>query len=284
MRIAELVESLDLPQTQVAERAWEGGRRRVRRRKGALAAGGAAVAVACVIGLTVAGRSGDATTPTPAPSPTRTVEPRTAPLVQRLLIGKQLRKVIPNIDFQRFGGHPEQAVPLSTHPVDRAAIAMASYQDDATVLVLGEDGEWRRVDVPGLVPVRDESGYTSPIVRPTSLSPDDTKLALPQPNALVVVDLTDGTSRRYDVPGEDNHYVIWDGKSHVIVAREPPSTARWSTSAMAPCQRPGTALTRDLPMGPSSRGLGIATLSSRASCIGTTDELSRRSQATMAVP
>jgi hypothetical protein len=220
MRIAELVESLDLPQTQVAERAWEGGRRRVRRRRGALAAGGAAVAVACVIGLTVAGRSGDATTPTPAPSPTRTVEPRTAPLVQRLLIGKQLRKVIPNIDFQRFGGHPEQAVPLSTHPVDRAAIAMASYQDDATALVLGEDGEWRRVDVPGLVPVRDESGYTSPIVRPTSLSPDDTKLALPQPNALVVVDLTDGTSRRYDVPGEDNHYVIWDGKSHVIVARE----------------------------------------------------------------
>lgn len=217
MRIAELVESLDLPQTRIAERAWADGRRRVRRRRGGVAAGAAAVAVACVVAITVAGRSGDATAPTPAPSPTRTAEPRTAPLVQRLLIGAQLRKEIPNIDFQRFGGHVEQAVPLSSHPVDRAAIAMGDPDDEAGVFVLGEDGEWRRVDVPGLVPVHHSGSYTSPALRPTALSPDSTHLALAQPNALVVVDLTTGHSRRYDVPGPDNTYAIWADSGHVVV-------------------------------------------------------------------
>ncbi len=46
------------------------------------------------------------------------------------------------MDFQRFGGQLERAVPLSTHPVDRAAIAMADPQERGNpALVLGEDGE-----------------------------------------------------------------------------------------------------------------------------------------------
>jgi hypothetical protein len=220
MRIAELVDSLDLPRTEVAERAWEQGRRRVRRRRGALAAGAAAVAVACIAGVIVVSGPDHATTPSPAPSPSRTDEPRTASLVQPLLTHGRLQQELVNMDFQRFGGHLDQAVPLSSDPVRRAAIAMGYYADDATALVLGEDGEWRRVDVPGLVPVHDQSGYTSPIVRPTSLSPDATELALPQPNGLVVVDLTDGTSRRYDVPGPGNTYAVWADASHVLVAQE----------------------------------------------------------------
>lgn len=219
MRIAELVESLDLPQTQVAERAWEDGRRRVRRRRGALAAGGAAVAVACVVAVTVATRPDHATEPAPQPSPTQTVEPRTAPLVQRLLTGARLQRLIPDIDFQRFGGHLEDAVPLSTHPVDRAAIAIGDPDDEAGAFVLGEDGEWRRVDVPGLVPVHHSGSYSSPALRPTSLSPDSTRLAFAQPDALVVADVTTGSSRRYDVPGPDNTYAIWAGSERVLVVR-----------------------------------------------------------------
>jgi hypothetical protein len=251
VKIAELVESLDLPQTQVAEGAWVNGRRRVRRRRGALAAGAAAVAVACVVAATVGSRQGHATAPT-GPRPTRTVEPRRAPLVQRLLTGGHLQKELPNMDFQRFGGHLERAVPLSSHPVDRAAIAMAYYKSEATALVLGEDGEWRRVDVQGLVPVHDEDGYTSPVVRPTSLSPDATELALPQPDGLVVVDLTDGTSRRYDVPGSANTYALWADESHVVVAEE--RAAHGTLVDLADGSLEASTY------GPSTRFLGDATL------------------------
>jgi hypothetical protein len=149
MRIVELVASLDLPSTHVAERAWEDGRRRVRRRRGVLAAGAAALAVTGVVAVTVGIRPDHATAPTPGPSPTRTAKARTTPLVQSLLTGDRLPKEVPHLDFQRFGGHLGRAVPLSSHPVDRAAIAMAYYKNDATALVLGEDGTWRRVDVPG---------------------------------------------------------------------------------------------------------------------------------------
>ncbi len=50
-----------------------------------------------------------------------------------------------------------------------------------------------------------EPGTRPPIVRPTSLSPDATQLALPQPNALVVVDLSDGTSRTLRRAGSRQH-------------------------------------------------------------------------------
>jgi hypothetical protein len=252
MRIAELVESLDLPPTHVAERAWEDGRRRVRRRRGVLAAGAAALAVTGVVAVTLGIRPDHATAPTPGPSPTRTAKARTAPLVQGLLTGDRLPKEVPHLDFQRFGGHLERAVSLSSHPVDRAAIAMAYYKNDATALVLGEDGTWRRVDVPGLVPVHDDNGYTSPIVRPTSLSPDATKLALPQPDGLVVVDLTRGTSRHYDVPGPANTYAIWADESHVLVAEE---TAAHGT--MVDLQDGSLARST---YGPSTRFLGDTTL------------------------
>ena len=58
----------------------------------------------------------------------------------------------------------------------------------------------------------------SPILNPTSLSPDGTELAIPQPNALVVVDLTTGTSTSYTV-GKRNWHVAWEGNSHVLVTQ-----------------------------------------------------------------
>jgi hypothetical protein len=219
VKIAELVESLDLPQTHVAERAWDDGQRRVRRRRGIVAAGGAAIAVAGVVAVTMGNGPDREPAPTPRPSPTRTTEPRTAPLVQDLLTHGHWRAELTDMDYQMFDGNLAHATPLSTDPMERAALAMADPDDEAGAFVLGEDGRWRRVDVPGLDAVHHSGSYTSPALRPTALSPQATHLALPQPNALVVVDLTTGTDRHYDVPGPGNTYAIWADASHVLVVQ-----------------------------------------------------------------
>lgn len=227
MRIAELVESLDLPPTQVAERAWDDAHRRVRRRRGGVAAGAAAVAVAGAVGITVMSRSDHEASPSPSPPPTHSVAPSTAPLVQDLLTDGRWRAELADMDYARFSGNLDRAVPLSANPVGRAVLAMGDPDDESEALVLGEDGRWRRVVVPGLVPAIDDgTGDTEPVLRPTSLSPDATRLALPQPNGLVVVDLADGSSRRYDVPGPGNVFALWADDDHVLVAEE---TARNGT-------------------------------------------------------
>ncbi len=109
---------------------------------------------------------------------------------------------------------------LSADPVRTAALAMADPHDDVGVYILGEDGRWRRLDVPDLRPVSDGGGNQTAILRPASLNADGTRLALPQPDELVVVDLTTGSATRYDVPGPHNAYVIWEGDSHVFVGEE----------------------------------------------------------------
>jgi len=252
MNFTDLLDRLELPPTSVAETAWEEGRRRVLRRRGAAAAGAASLAVACVVGIVVVTSPRQDKVPSPAPSPTESTEPRTAPLVQRLLTGGRWRLELVDMDYGRFSGNYDGAVPLSSAPVGRASLAIGDPRDKAGALVLGEDGTWRRVDVAGLVPVTDESGYTSPVVRPTSLSPDATHLALPQPNALVLVDLTDGSSRRYDVPGPANTYAIWADDEHVLVAEE--LAVRGTMVDL----RDGT--TRPSAHGPSTAFLGDATL------------------------
>jgi hypothetical protein len=251
MRIAELIESLDLPQTQVAEDAWVRARRRVRRRRGALAAAASSVAVSSVIAVLVVAPTDHAERPSSAPSPSTTEGVDRIP-VQRLLTGGRWRLELTDLDYGRYSGDLGAAVPLSQDPVDRAALAMGDPEDEAGAFVLGEDGGWRRVDVPGLVAVRDGAGYTSPVVRPTALSPDATKLALPQPNALVVVDLPTATSRRSDVRGPGNAYAIWADETHVLVAQEQ--------------ERHGTMVdlsdgsTDPSTYGPSTRFLGETTL------------------------
>jgi hypothetical protein len=107
---------------------------------------------------------------------------------------------------------------LSADPVDRAALAITAPGDDSRVLVYGDDGHWRQVDVPGLVAPEHAPGYTDPALRPTSLSPDATQLALPQPHELVVVDLRSGTSRRFHVGTRFNVDVTWADASHVLVS------------------------------------------------------------------
>ena len=178
MKITELVEALDLPETRVAHGAWDQGRRRVRRRHGAVAGGAVALAMTCVAGVVaVTGRHHDAE-PSPAPPPSRTVEPRTTPVVQRLWLHGRWRSEVSDMDFGRF---PGSAAPpsLSSDPVERATLAINDPGDPARVLVFGEDGQWRQVDVPGLVPARHSPGYTDPVLRPTSLARCDPAGASP---------------------------------------------------------------------------------------------------------
>jgi hypothetical protein len=252
MKIAELVDSLDLPETQVAERAWDDAHRRVRRRRGAVAGGVAGLTVACVVAVAAVTGPEHDRSPSPAPAPTTpapTTEQRTAPVVQRLWLHGHWRSEVADLDFGRI---PGSAAPpgLSTDPVDRAVLAINDPGAESRVLVYGEDGAWREVDVPGLVPPTHAAGYPDPVLRPTSLSPDATQLALPQPRALVVVDLTDGTSRRFEVGIRFNVGVTWADDSHVLVSgtsnRQGASTHSWMVhvtdgSVHASAYRPWTA-------------------------------------------
>ena len=114
-------------------------------------------------------------------------------------------------------GPSPNAVPLSEAPVRHAAMAIDLPKDDHLPYVLGQDGRWRVVDglSPSTFPVR---ASRRPILTSTSLDAGGTRLALAQHGVLVVVDLTTGTSRRYDVPGygvlagwKDDGHVLIDG-------------------------------------------------------------------------
>jgi hypothetical protein len=178
----------------------------------------AALAVSCVAGaVAVTGGREHGTTPTPAPAPTRSVEPVSPPVVQQLWIHGRWRSEVEGLVTV-----PGSAAPpgISTDPVAHAALAINDPGLRSRVLVFGEDGRWREVDVPGLVPAGTQAQYPRPILRPTSLSPDATRLALPQPNALIIVDLSHGTSRRYDVPGPANLYPVWIDDTHVLLTPE----------------------------------------------------------------
>lgn len=218
MNLSDVLDQVELPPTRVAETAWDDARRRVVRRRQLAPGGAAALAVACVVGVVAVTVGHDDTSPSPAPAPTHSMEPRQAPVVQRLVTGGRWRALLVDFPLDRIGD-PTRTVPLSTDPPGRAVLAMEAPDDETGTVVLGEDGRWRRVDVPGLVPIHNGI-YIRRTLRPTSLSPDATKLALPQPNALVVVDLADGSFHRYRVPGPMNEYPIWADAEHVLVVQE----------------------------------------------------------------
>lgn len=104
---------------------------------------------------------------------------------------------------------------LSADPVSQAlaAIAYPGGEDTTAIYVLGEDGDWRSIDVTGLTEASDPFG---PLSR-GSVSADGTQLALAQRGGIVVVDLTTGAFDTFDVPGSYAP-VTWhpDGR-HVAV-------------------------------------------------------------------
>ncbi|VXC12531.1 hypothetical protein [Nocardioides sp. AX2bis] len=185
--LAALRDGVDLPPTQVAEGAWERGRRRVRRRRAAAAVGVAALvaAVAVVptlVGPSVTGMLQPAEAPTGLPDPTRTVTSDVA--VQDLLgplIGRETRPRAGD-DVVDVGSAPQ--VPLADAPLPFARWAVAT---ETGALVLGPDGTFRSVDVPGGEAATD-------VLQATSFNPDATRLVLGMSDGVVVADLTRGTT------------------------------------------------------------------------------------------
>jgi hypothetical protein len=110
---------------------------------------------------------------------------------------------------------------LSDDPVSRVVAAIEQdVHGVPQISVLGDDGVWRSLDVGNLVQSQDSGGYTSTALQPSSIAPDQRRIALPQPQAIVVIDLTDVTIHRYAVPGF-NKTVAWtpDGEG-VLVGTE----------------------------------------------------------------
>jgi hypothetical protein len=234
---AEPVDAPDFVGTAVRRAA------RVRRRRrslivGVTAAGMAATVVVAVVVQTNSDtrstpakpsdtiQSADATT---APARTATPPPSAAPLtrsmVQQQWTSDRLGE-LPWLDIglpRSISGSTSGLPVLSSDPVHRALAAVEAEAPDGTrVVVLGDDGNWRVVDQ-DFVRARDAGGYSSPALWGASLTTDGTALAVPQPQALVVVDLTTGASTRYDVPGF-NKSVAWspDNQKVLLTTEERP--------------------------------------------------------------
>lgn len=111
----------------------------------------------------------------------------------------------------------QEASPLSEEPMERA---LAAYETQGKgkprLFVLGDDLAWRWIDNGDIVPAQDSGGYGSAALRPNSLSADGHQLAVPQPDAVVVVDLTTGQTERYKAPGF-NMALAWSPDSQQIL-------------------------------------------------------------------
>jgi hypothetical protein len=119
---------------------------------------------------------------------------------------------------------------LSEDPIQHALALVGG--PGATVGVVGDDGRLRRLDGVSLVPTRDPDGYrASPVVH-GSLTSDGTIAAFPQPGAVVVVDLAQADSERYDIPGLGfNTRVAWHPDGHrILIGREGESSAVLDTA------------------------------------------------------
>ena len=230
MNLRELIDEVEVPATRVAEGTWELARGRVRRRRW-VTAGAAWVAVAAVaVAVSVLPGSDRTDGPADPPSTEMVV---TTPDWEALAVS---RVPAPSPD----------AEPLSENPVRHAALVIADPDDEANAYVLGDDGDWRHLDVDGLVPVRVDEVFTTTGVRGTGLDDSATRLAVPQPGGLVVVDLTNGEADRYDVSGTPS-YVTWLDDSHVLVADGRAPTGKVVDLADGSVERS--------PYGPSTRVL-----------------------------
>jgi hypothetical protein len=191
---------------------WDAGRRR-RRRSAAVVAGGAAAAVVAVAAVS-AGVAGLGSTPTPAPTPTPpgpTAPDLTVDDAATVgVVGKE--HLLPMSDPADWAGlppyprdlgywlSPERPVPLAVDPVTRATTALQyDLGGQANVVVIGDDGRWRWIDVADYDLDDNDGGLLG--MHRGSLSPDGTRLTLGLADGVAVVDLTTAAVTSYEVPG-----------------------------------------------------------------------------------
>ena len=215
-----------VPPRDLAARAWERAhRRRRRRRQGSAAFVLAAAAVTGAV-LVVPDRLGDAPE-APAASEARTWKALGTTDEPHLLVGptRAEEAALPWAATalpRRIVADAAGASRLTEDPPDRAlALLQAPVGEQYTpgpVLVLGDDGELRRID--GLSPVPDPGGNLSFPLDAGSLSPDGRRAAFAQRDMIVILELTSGVRRELTVPGF-NEKVRWSRDSQrLLVARE----------------------------------------------------------------
>jgi hypothetical protein len=198
------------------------GHRVRRRRKHTAIAASVAVAVAAIAPVTVLqfGLVGDReqpihgpttpTTPTSAAKPIDTSEVDPS-IVQKPWTDKRWAtlpwsstKVPRQLDPLAAG-----TTSLKADPV-RRALAAVQDMDGGPIYVLGEDGRWRKQDLIDVEPREDSEGSPSGgALGVGSLSADGSKLSVPQPHGLIVIDLEANTARRHPLPGQPQR-VKWD--------------------------------------------------------------------------
>lgn len=243
MRITDLVEGLELPPTRLAENAWYMAERRVRRRRAAGAAVTAAVVVVVAVAVvSIAGPNQHSSTvaapsacaPGKGTSHSDKSSPRSISSGQGI-VTDEMRMPPPYSakEWQRLTSDPvappAHAKPLSEHPIACAVFAVVDTKRPITVFVMGPEREWRRVDVPLKRP-HNADGYDRPLLKPTALSADASKLALPQPGGLVVVDVTDGSHKAYSVPNRLLTSVTWYSESEVGVSVDTWRSTSWTVN------------------------------------------------------
>ncbi|MEU4159491.1 hypothetical protein [Actinoplanes sp. NPDC026670] len=235
-RLTELLEesSADVTAPAFAATAWATARR-VRRRRQVLAS---VAAFAAVVAVTVPlrGRGGDDIVPAP-PAPSASPSALT-PGVDVMPPDPVQRALAPlPADF----AVPADAPKLSGHPVQRAVAVVQENDPDSAdrsmrpLHVLDTAGQWVRVDVGELVRTHDGGGNEADPLRGTSLSPDGRRVAVPQPEALVVIDLPAAKVHRIPVPGL-NEQVMWSGNGIVFVGQGSAGVVRvdWAAGTVTP--------------------------------------------------
>ncbi|WP_432478784.1 hypothetical protein [Nocardioides sp. GXQ0305] len=216
------------------EQVWE--RARVRRRRTALVAVGTAAASVAAVVAVAAGLAGTPETPDPTPAPPTRTPTSTPSLDDTASVGvvnrAQLLPATDPIDWADLPAYPrdlgywlspERPVPLADDPVARATTALQyDLGGAANVVVIGDDGRWRSLDVSGL-DLDDRDGGVLGLHR-GSLSPDGTRLALGVADGVAVVDLTTARTTTFPVAGLGpvwgGRYVFWEpGGEAVLMSR-----------------------------------------------------------------
>lgn len=227
-RLTELFEqtSADVTPPQFAATAWAKAGR-VRRRRRVAAAAVTVLALAAVPAV-ILGQRPERTIPVVTPTVSQgNVDPVPRQITRQAVAG-----------LPGFWEIPDDAPPLSANPVAEAvAVAQEKNLEGGMkpLHVLDTAGRWVRVDVGGLVRTHDSGGNEADPLRESSLSPDRRRVALPQPQALLVIDLTTAKTYRIPVPGL-NEQVMWWGNDTVLVGAGGPGVVRvdWVTGTVTP--------------------------------------------------
>jgi hypothetical protein len=245
-RLTELLEqaSAGVTPPAFAAAAWKKAHRVRRRRQ--LAAAVAAFVAVLTVAVPLSSRSGPDTSPAPAAYSAPPIV--VAPGVDGISASPAKRAVSP---LPATWDVPADVPTLSEHPVEQAVAVIQEHDWERPgspvppLYVLDTAGRWTRIEVPNLVRTHDEGGNRADPLRPASLSPDRRRVALPQPQALIVVDLTTGTVHRIPVPGL-NEQVMWWGDMVLVgaggagvvrvdwrkgtVAAEPAAFSAWNSA------------------------------------------------------